>query len=641
MNILSYLDESGYGIHRVSGGESCPDGIEGLTAWLPEGFPSPFRYVPCGAVRKAASILMDRIGSSEELSKIFAEGKMLGVLIVEDRDGKIGFLSGFSGNVGGRSIIEGFVPPVFDLLDPRGHYKVREKEISLFGERIAALQDGGELAGLREELRRCENQARIEIESMKVALAESRKRRESIRQEISSFCHSERSPEGNSFCHSGQSPEGISFCHSERSPEGISYCHSERSPEGTTVRNLPATLIRQSQHEKATLRRLKKDWEEKLSVLRQKEKAMTDTIAALKAERKSMSDELQKWIFHQYVVHDALGRESTIWDIFAQRGIVPPGGTGECAAPKMLEYAYRHGLKPLAMGEFWYGESPRTAVRVHGHFYPSCTSKCGPLLGFMMHGLDVLDMTVPECDLSKAAILHIDDDIIVASKPSGMPSVPGLDGRISLQERLSDETGSEVLAVHRLDMDTSGVIVFARNSSAQSDLRSQFENRTVRKTYVARLCPPDPAPFPEAPAFGTANSVSGKPGSSSEGMISLPLSPDYDERPRQKADMANGKEAVTQYRILKEYPDGTTDVEFRPLTGRTHQLRVHSAHPLGLGRPIAGDLLYGGYSAVPEVRSEVSTARPARRLHLHALSLAFTHPVSRKELTFSSLKLSF
>jgi tRNA pseudouridine32 synthase/23S rRNA pseudouridine746 synthase len=325
-----------------------------------------------------------------------------------------------------------------------------------------------------------------------------------------------------------------------------------------------------------------------------------------------MSENLQNWIFRQYIVHNASGEKASIAEIFGQLGITPPGGTGECAAPKLLEYAHRNGLKPLAMGEFWYGKASGTAVRVHGHFYPSCTSKCGPLLGYMMNGL-----TLGRSNQSTGIeynILFDDTDIIVAEKPSGMPSVPGLDGRVSLQELLEQSYGQTIHAVHRLDMDTSGVILFAKTPEAGVELRKQFENHTIRKCYKARLAPATSVHFSTH--------------------ISLPLAADYDERPRQKVDFKQGKPALTEYEIVSENADGTMDVLFHPTTGRTHQLRVHSAHALGLSRPIVGDLLYGGYSIS-------DTDFIPRRLHLHALSITFRHPRTGEELTFTSDRLSY
>ena len=329
---------------------------------------------------------------------------------------------------------------------------------------------------------------------------------------------------------------------------------------------------------------------------------------------------------------------------------MPPGGTGDCAAPKLLNHAYRNGMTPLAMGEFWYGRSPSTAVRTHGHFYPSCTSKCGPLLNYMLRGTAVIGwghmkrtchprlggacrtagggpwnvphpMTAGNTpDPHMAKVVYEDADIVAVCKPSGMPSVPGLDGRESLQELLQKELQTPVIAVHRLDMDTSGLIVFAKNHQAESCLKKQFEEHTVRKTYLARLCPSDSHRFcHEVPHL--------KPGD--KGKIELPLSPAYDERPRQKVDITQGKAALTEYEVLTVNGDGTTDILFHPHTGRTHQLRVHSAHILGFGRPILGDLLYGGCGSI------WAEDREYARLHLHACSITFRHPSTGESLTLT------
>ena len=332
-----------------------------------------------------------------------------------------------------------------------------------------------------------------------------------------------------------------------------------------------------------------------------------------------MSDELQDWIFRQYIVHNALGENLSIAELFAGQELTPPGGTGECAAPKLLEYAYRNELLPLAMGEFWYGKASETAVRVHGHFYPSCTSKCGPLLGFMMGGLTrCQSLVIPKTygqTYQRYDLVYEDADILVVEKPSGMPSVPGLDGRVSLQELLEETYGHAIYAVHRLDMDTSGVIIYAKTAEAGVNLRKQFEEHTIKKTYSARL-----KPIAEGAHFSTH--------------ISLPLATDYDERPRQKVDFKQGKPALTEYEIVSENADGTIDVRFYPVTGRTHQLRVHSAHALGLCSPIVGDLLYGGHSII-------STDAHQDRLHLHALSITFRHPRTGEDLTFTSDRLSY
>lgn len=328
--------------------------------------------------------------------------------------------------------------------------------------------------------------------------------------------------------------------------------------------------------------------------------AMSDGIAKSHA-----SARLQDWLFEQYRVLNARGECLSVKEIFARRGMVPPGGTGECAAPKLLQHAYLHGMKPLAMGEFWYGASHCSEVREHGRFYPACFGKCGPLLTFMTEGLEMEPNPLDrEYEGAEPEILHADRDIIVVNKPAGMLSVPGRTGVKSLLELLSEQYG-EVHSCHRLDMDTSGVMVFARNLACKAALEAQFAGREVSKTYRARLSAGS-SPFRR----------------SLSGTVALPLMSDYYDRPRQIVDREHGKPAVTEYRVLEILPDGEIDILFHPLTGRTHQLRVHAAHPAGLGRSIKGDLLYGG--------------SPASRLYLHAESLSFRHPASGALLNFTA-----
>ena len=525
----------------------------GFSGPLPDSFTDPFRYSPHPMVSKAGELLMNRIRNSSELSKIFAEGKMLGVLAVAHGEGlkEIGYLAAFSGNAGGMSMIDGFVPPIYDLLAPDGYFKMKEAEISALNAEIAFEEKSSELVRLREELKVAETTMAADLSRQKARMAILKAERDQIRSEV---------------------------------------LEDTRSSE----------LTRQSQHEKAELRRMKSRWEEQISDLKVQIDRHESKINSMKRRRKEMSDTLQEWIFRQYIVHNCLGESRSILDIFADSGVVPPGGTGECAAPKLLEYAFRHGLKPLAMGEFWYGESPCTAVRTEGHFYPSCTSKCGPLLRYMLQGMELMKL---EDVHGTPSVLYEDEDIIAVSKPSGMPSVPGLNCGTSLLDWIISETGcTTVESVHRLDMDTSGVMIFAKNPLAGNHIRKQFEEHTVRKTYRALLSPSGCKPM-----------IAGE-----SGIISIPLSPDYDERPRQKADPKQGKEAITEYHVDEIRKDGIL-VTFKPLTGRTHQLRVHSAHLLGLGHPIVGDLLYGG------------VAGP--RLCLHAESTTFIHPRSGKETT--------
>lgn len=602
------------------------------------GFTDPFRYVPDPLTLHAGQMIISRLaewasmaeGTHERaLERSFAEGKMLGVLVC-----RTGFLAAFSGTVKGQdgkvtASVDGFVPPIIDLTEKKGHFKRKEAVISLLNKEIEAILSSPEYNGLKKELLDASSARDTEIENLQNRIRFAKMQRDEIRSETAD-------------------------------PSKLDE------------------LIRESQFQKAELKRCKDRWKAHISGIEERLREFEDTIRDLKTERSAKSDALQKWIFENAVVHNGEGESSSIWDIFSAGGLVPPGGTGECAAPKLLNYAFTHGLEPLAMGEFWYGSSPDTAVRTHGNFYPSCTSKCGPLLAYMTKGLrspvePVMTATLPVKPGMTATLpdkpgmtaiyptipsvtkesgvtqkseapetslpttignLYEDDSIIIVEKPSGMPSVPGLDGRISLQEILSyrmeaqnESTLATIHAVHRLDMDTSGVMVFAKTAEAAVNLRRQFEEHTIRKTYMARV------------SAGTDI-----PSKTGKGAIDLPLSPDYDERPRQKIDFRQGKPAHTEYEIVRINEDGTADLLLHPHTGRTHQLRVHCAHHLGLGRPIVGDLLYGGHSVYDcnaDNRMATSTKGVPGRLCLHALSITFRHPETGQELTFTSDRLSY
>lgn len=584
----------------------------GCTCLPDTGFTDPFRYIPDKLVKLAGQLVIDRLaqwaslpeGSPEKhIESSFAEGKMLGILVC-----RTGFLAAFSGTVKGpegrvTASVDGFVPPIIDLTEDNGHFKRKEAVITQMNKAIEILSACPEFEDLKKELQEASEKRDAEIENLQSRIRFSKMQRDEIR--------------------------------------------SETADPGKLDE-----LIRESQFQKAELKRCKDRWKSHISEIKDRINEFEDTINDLKARRSAKSDTLQKWIFENAIVNNGAGESSSIWEIFSREGLIPPGGTGDCAAPKLLNYAFIHGLEPLAMGEFWYGTSPDTAVRTHGHFYPSCTSKCGPLLGYMMKGLrspvepvmtyrhPLMPGVTQKSEATESSLpttfgnLYEDESIIVVEKPSGMPSVPGLDGRISLQEILtSDMAGRNesspgtIHAVHRLDMDTSGVMVFAKSAEAAVNLRRQFEDHTVRKTYMAKVSPDTDIP-----------SKTGK------GAIDLPLSPDYDERPRQKVDFTQGKPAHTEYETIRTNEDGTSDILLYPYTGRTHQLRVHCAHHLGLGRPIVGDLLYGGHS-VYECNSgncmETNTKVLPGRLCLHALSITFLHPETGQELTFTSDRLSY
>ena len=326
----------------------------------------------------------------------------------------------------------------------------------------------------------------------------------------------------------------------------------------------------------------------------------------IKEERKTRSIALQQWIFQQFRLRNALGEELDINGIFtryAHRN--PPAGTGECAAPKLLQHAYLNGYRPLAMAEFWWGNSPKGEIRRHGNYYPSCRHKCEPILQFMLQGLDVEPnpLLTSLTDANQLLTVYEDEHLVVINKPAGMLSVPGKTGQASvlsiLRERYPEATGP--LLVHRLDMDTSGLLLAAKDKDIHAQLQAQFEGRSVKKRYIALLegVPTD---------------------KEKKGFIRLPMRPDYDNRPFQLVDDEWGKPAVTRYEILGT-EETHTRIAYWPETGRTHQLRVHSAHPEGMDAPIVGDPLYG---------------QPSHRLCLHAEALEFRHPVSGKVMKVHS-----
>ena len=324
-------------------------------------------------------------------------------------------------------------------------------------------------------------------------------------------------------------------------------------------------------------------------------------IQQLKEERKQRSIALQQWIFEQFVIQNARGEETDLYTLFIEHAHRnPPAGSGECAAPKLLQYAYTHRLQPIAMAEFWWGDSPKGEIRRHGHYYPACRHKCEPILGFMLQGLEVEPnpLLTSNTDADQLDTVYEDEYLLVVNKPAGMLSVPGKTGQASvlsiLQERYPDATGP--ILVHRLDMDTSGLLLAAKDKDTHAQLQKQFEGRSVKKRYIALL--------------------EGIPQAEPKGFIRLPLRPDFDNRPLQMVCYEYGKPAVTRYEIINVIHQHTR-IAFYPETGRTHQLRVHAAHPEGLNCPIVGDPLYG---------------QPAIRLHLHAERLEFRHPVTGQRL---------
>ena len=515
---------------------------------LPKTFNNPFDYVPHPVCEAAVRDLLPRV---EELMRGNPEGKMFGVLVVTKEE-KLYYLAAFSGQLYDKSVLPGFVPPVFDFLAPEGYFKRHEAEISAINQEISRLQSDVHYDRLQQSCQQMLLDAKNAVAEAKANMLTAKEKRDA-----------------------------------ERSQRVLS---AEEE----------AAFVKESQFLKAEVRRVKKRWEEALNTARQELDAMEKPIAELSAERKRKSEALQNWLFEHFVMVNYAGERCNLLEIF--RDMVqqlPPAGTGECCEPKLLQYAYTHGLKPVQMAMFWWGKSPEGEIRHHLHYYPACSGKCKPVLQFMLPA-EVLAAKSQRTLSEQLEIVFEDADLWVVNKPSGTLSVPGKTHRESvislLQERCKeDETP---LVVHRLDMDTSGLMLVAKHKTAHYHLQTQFRNREIQKTYVAVL---DGEPL----QIGQ------------EGRIELPLAPDLMHRPYQKVDKEHGKPAITLYRVVDEHV-----VELHPLTGRTHQLRVHCAHAEGLNRPIKGDNLYG---------------HRANRLYLHAARIAFAHPMSGKEMVFERM----
>ena len=599
----------------------------------PKQFNDPFDYEPHPLSILAVEEVQRYIMEHPEIKEDADQGKMFGVLVVslprkdegerrkeitseiQDEGAGIGFLAAYSGLLAGRNDWEWFVPPVFDAQDPDGYFKVHEREITQMNHEVELLEK--DLDHLYHQsdylkmLRTTENLLSEHEKKMKTAkvLRDMKRLQRNI------------SPEEN------------------------------------------AELIRESQFMKAEMRRIKKRCEELEKPWKEKEQSLTDRIEQLKKQRKEASDDLQRWLFSQYKMRNAQGETKDLIEIFNDyNGKLPPAGSGDCCAPKLLQYAFENHLQPLCLAEFWWGASPKMEIRHHLNYYPACRGKCLPILGWMLSrrkdeggrtkeitseiqdskdsGQDSYTQYISPSSFlpppSSIKILFEDSHLLVLNKPAGMLSVPGKTGEESVESMMREYLHDDVnpIIVHRLDMDTSGLMVVAKTKWTYTELQKQFLEHQVEKTYVALL-----EHMPE-----------GKP---LKGTISLPLRPDIYDRPRQLVDWENGKEAITEYCISRNeecgvwsensteilssipenshtqsishsslhIPHSTIIIILRPRTGRTHQLRVHCAHQEGLGVPIVGDALYG---------------HRADRLYLHAETLSFIHPKTGERLTFTA-----
>ena len=517
---------------------------------LPERFTYPFCYTPHPlcilAAKEVQSYLTRQTAWKDELR----QGKMFGVLIVQTEHGETGYLAAFSGILAGKNLHPFFVPPVYDLLQPQGFFKIEEENISSINRNIRQLENDKAYAALSAELARTIQSAENILATAKAQLKEAKTAREQRRKEKELNAQEE------------------------------------------------AELIRESQFQKAEYKRLERSWKARITTLQTQTEDWERRISALKSERKTRSAALQQKLFEQFGMLNYRGEVKNLCEIFGQTvHKTPPAGAGECAAPKLLQQAYLHGWKPIAMAEFWWGDSPKTEIRHHGHYYPACKGKCEPILQHMLQGLQVEEnpmlkrMQVPSQNLE---IVYEDPWLSVINKPAGMLSVPGKEDAVSVYSLMREQypEADGPLTVHRLAMATSGLMPIAKTKRVHQNLQAQFKNRLVRKRYVALLegiVPKD------------------------KGTVDLPLCLNPLDRPRQMVHTEHGKPAITDYQVLERLDGKRTRIAFYPRTGRTHQLRIHAAHPLGLHCPIIGDELYG---------------EKADRLYLHAEYLEFTHPIT-------------
>ena len=579
----------------------------------PRQFTYPFCYDVDPLAEAASEELQHYIATTGLMSAETGCGKMFGVLVVEykDEEGALqrGFLAAYSGLLGGRNDWQYFVPPVFDAQQPDGHFKRTEREISAINREISAIEHDPQYLQSVAQHEETMKRLQTEVEAFKVEVDAAKARRDARRK-------------------SGE-------------------------PLGEEEQ---AEMVRESQFMKAELRRRRKAMEQAESAFHNPHATL---LKSLQLQRKQMSDELQRWLFAAYRMLNAKGEERDLIDIFREyTHAMPPAGAGDCCAPKLLQYAYQHCLRPVCMAEFWWGESPASEIRHHLHYYPACRSKCLPILTHMLKGLDVAPNPLAQKrHTAEPRVLYADEYILVVDKPAGMLSVPGKaddSASVSVEEyfannsKFKTQNSKFLKAAHRLDMDTSGLLVLARTEQAYVELQRQFASRETVKRYEAVLCGVPkhttphstfrsdvPEPITQNSKFKTQNSSTQPNGCL--GAISLPLSADINDRPRQRVDMEHGKPALTLYNIVEvRAADANTAVAYTtkkadkslilvhlyPKTGRTHQLRVHCAHPQGLACPILGDPLYG-------------TER-ADRMYLHAAELTFRHPITGEPMHFLS-----
>ena len=536
---------------------------------LPEKFDYPFYYEPTEIAKQACKELQEYLETQTDFEHNFGLendvfstpiGKMFGVLVVRNQENKIGYLAAVSGKLANTNQHKIFIPPVFDMLNKNGFFLEQEERLNEINRILESLENNQNYLQLKEEFIQFEINSKLKIEEGKQLLKSNKKDRKSQRETISSTL----------------SEEEIQFFEED--------------------------LVKQSLRDKYEFRVFSEKLDAEKQLLLNKINVFETEINSLKEERKTKSNSLQNQLFNQYQFLNKFKQEKGLLEIFSNTVFQqPPAAAGECAAPKLLQYAFQNDLEPICMAEFWWGDSPKSEVRKHGQFYPACTGKCEPILGHMLQGIVLNEnlLLKQNSTVEELEILYQDEDLIVINKPEEFLTVPGIEIKDSVYLRIKHQfpLATGPIIVHRLDMSTSGILVLALNKESHKLLQQQFIKRKVHKRYIALL-------------DGNIEH--------DNGFIDLPLRVDLDDRPRQMVCYEHGKTAQTKYEVIVR-KDNKTLVYFYPITGRTHQLRMHASHRLGLNAPIIGDDLYG---------------KKANRLHLHAESLEFTHPKTKELMKF-------
>ena len=536
---------------------------------LPEKFTFPFYYEPHYLAKIATEEIQEYLESQTDFKHNFGLdttktdlpiGKMFGVLIVQNQKNEVGYLAAFSGKLADKSLPKKFVPPVFNMRTEGSFYIKGELEIDKINAQLTLLKSNEHYLDLKKSFKKLTQAIAEDLESQRKKMKLSKSDRK-LRKKKSNSVLSE-----------------------------------------LEVKNLTKELMQESYNDQFFYKELLEYYETKSKKEGKEVLVFENKIALLKKERKEKSNYLQQTLFSKYAFLNPQKELKNLLDVFNDPAIKPPAGSGECSAPKLLQYAFANDLKPISMAEFWWGISPNSAVRKHKNYYPACQSRCKPILTHMLQGLKVDPNLLLEnlSEKQELKIIYEDDVLIVVNKPAEFLSVPGKEITDSVYSRIKEKypTATGPLIVHRLDMSTSGILLLTKTKEANKVLQSQFINRTVKKRYVALL-------------DGNLSENSGK--------IKLPLRVDLDDRPKQLVDFVHGKNAETDWEIIRK-EHGKTRVYFYPITGRTHQLRVHAAHKNGLNTPIFGDDLYG---------------KKTTRLHLHAEFIEFFHPSTNEKISFT------